>query len=65
MKGLLTVSEAAKELNISARRVHALISAGRLPAEKLGSYYVIQRNDLELVRERSVGRPKKDATKAI
>jgi len=59
MKDLLTVSEAAKELKIGVRRVHVLITEGRLPAEKLGSYYVIKRADLDLVRDRPTGRPPK------
>lgn len=61
MEDLLTVAEAAKELNISPRRVHALIDDGRLPAEKLGSYYVIKKADLELVRTRKPGRPPKQS----
>jgi len=63
MKDLLTVSEAAKELNIGVRRVHVLISENRLPAEKFGSYYLIKRADLGLVKERPVGRPKKNKSK--
>lgn len=59
MKDLLTVAEAAKELNIGVRRVHVLITSERLPAEKLGSYYVIKRADLDLVRDRPTGRPPK------
>lgn len=60
MSDLLTVLEAAKELNVSARRVHQLIEEKRLPAEKFGSVYSIKRVDLELVRERKrTGRPKK------
>lgn len=60
MKDLLTVSEAAKELNIGVRRVHVLISEKRLPAEKFGSYYLIKRVDLDLVKDRPIGRPKKE-----
>lgn len=59
MKDLLTVSEAAAELKIGVRRVHVLISEKRLPAEKLGAYYVIKRKDLELVKDRPNGRPSK------
>ena len=58
MKDLLTVAETAEELKISVRRVHQLIEEKRLPAEKLGSYYVIKRTDLILVEERKrTGRP--------
>ena len=64
MRDLLTVSETARELNISARRVHQLIEGKRLPAEKLGAYYVIKRADLALVKDRPTGRPpKKEKTK--
>ena len=59
MKDLLTVAETAKELNVGVRRVHDLIKAGRLPAEKLGSFFVIKRADLELVKDRPTGRPPK------
>jgi excisionase family DNA binding protein len=59
MSDLLSVTEAAKELGISGRRVHALISDGRLPAEKIGSQYVIKKADLEKVKKRPVGRPPK------
>ena len=59
MKDLLTVSEAANELGLSPRRVHDFINEGRLPAEKFGSYYLIKRADLELVKNRTTGRPKK------
>lgn len=59
MKDLLTILEAAQELNLSRRRVQTLISDGRLPAEKLGNQYVIKRKDLKLVENRTVGRPPK------
>lgn len=59
MDNLLTVSEAAKELNVSARRIHQFIEDKRLPAEKLGSYYVIKRVDLDSIRDRQTGRPPK------
>ena len=63
MEDLLTVSEAAKELEVSPRRVHQLIEEKRLPANKLGSYYVIKRADLSLVSERKrTGRPPKIKT---
>jgi excisionase family DNA binding protein len=58
---LLTVQDVAKELEISVWRVHQLIKEQRLPAQKLGSQYVIKESDLALVRERKVGRPKKQS----
>lgn len=63
MKDLISVSEAAKELNLSPRRIHDFISEGRLPAEKFGAYYLIKRVDLDLVKDRPVGRPKKEKDK--
>ena len=60
MSDLLSVTDAAKELEISGRRVQALITSGRLLAEKIGSSYVIKKADLEKVRDRPAGRPKKE-----
>ncbi len=60
MSDLLSVSEVAKELNLSPRRVHDFIKAGRLPAEKIGAYYVIKRTDLKMVEGRINGRPAKE-----
>jgi excisionase family DNA binding protein len=54
---MLSVVQAAAELGITRRRVNALIVAGRLPAEKVGSYYVIRRADLAKVKDRRPGRP--------
>ena len=59
---LLSVQEAAEKLGISVWRVHQLIQAERLPAQKLGSQYVIKEKDLELVRNRKAGRPPKAKT---
>jgi excisionase family DNA binding protein len=56
---LLTTKDAAERLGISVRRVHALIEAGRLPAQKLGRDYVIKEKDLRLVEDRKPGRPRK------
>jgi excisionase family DNA binding protein len=56
----LTTKEAADELGISLRQVQTLIQRGKLPATKFGRDYTISTNDLELVRERPKGRPRKD-----
>ena len=56
---LLSVLEAATKLNISRWRINQLISNGRLPAQKVGRAYVIKETDLELVKERTPGRPPK------
>lgn len=57
MNDLLTIQQASVELGISRSRVHALIAAGRLPATKVGSYWLIERGALEAVRVRKPGRP--------
>lgn len=59
---LLSTSEAAAALGVSERRIRGLITDGRLPAEKIGRDYVIKEVDLELVRERKPGRPRKSPT---
>ena len=58
MAKLLTTTEVAEELFISKRRVQALIKAGRLPAKKLGRDWLIKKADLDLVADRSPGRPR-------
>jgi excisionase family DNA binding protein len=59
----LTTKEAAQKLGITPRRVVALVTAGRLPAQKFGRDYMIKEADLKLVEDRRVGRPKKEAQK--
>jgi excisionase family DNA binding protein len=53
----LTTKEAAEKLGITPRRVVALVTAGRLPAQKFGRDYMIRETDLKLVEDRKVGRP--------
>lgn len=60
---LLTTQEAADKLGVHRSRIHALIQAGRLPAEKFGNVYMIRESDLSLVAERKPGRPSKKASK--
>jgi excisionase family DNA binding protein len=60
MKNLISSKEAAEKLGLSLRRVQALITSGRLPAQKIGNSYVVNEKDLELVRERTPGRPSND-----
>jgi excisionase family DNA binding protein len=59
MKDLISSKEAAEKLGLSLRRVQALITSGRLPAQKIGNSYVVNEKDLELVKERKSGRPAK------
>jgi excisionase family DNA binding protein len=56
---LLTTNDVAERLGVTVPRVHALIRAGRLPAEKMGRDYFIEESDLRLVADRPVGRPPK------
>lgn len=54
---LLTVTQTAERLNVSTRRVRALIAAGRLPAEKIGRDWLIKESSLSLVADRKTGPP--------
>ncbi len=56
---LLSVKESAEILGVNRQRIQALISQGRLPAQKIGNSYVIKESDLELVKDRKTGRPSK------
>ncbi len=56
---LLSVKESAELLGVNRQRVQVLITEGRLPAQKIGNSYVVKESDLELVKERKTGRPKK------
>src|SRR5579872_4855024 len=57
----LNTHQAADALQVTHKQISALIRAGRLPASKLGRDWAIAVDDLELVRERPKGRPRKDA----
>ena len=56
---LISTKEASKKLGVSVLRVQQLIWAKRLPAYRIGRDYVIKETDLQLVKERKNGRPKK------
>jgi len=60
MKGYLTTQEAAKKLDVSVRRIVALINSGNLPSSRIGRSHVIKETDLELVKDRRPGRPPKE-----
>lgn len=62
---MLTTSEAAERLNVSMRRVRALIEAGRLPSKQFGRDHLIKESDLGLVAERKPGRPAKQTEKNL
>ena len=59
MENILTTTQAAERLGISSRRVAALITAGKLPANQFGGSWMIREADLALVADRKPGRPKK------
>jgi len=56
---IITTTEAAKRLGVTPTRVRALIEAKRLKAFKYGREWLIDPKDLEAVKVRKVGRPKK------
>ena len=62
-KDLLTTVDAAAIIGVSRRRVLALITEGRLPAEKVGFQYLIKRKDLAKVKDRKPGRPRTKGAK--
>jgi excisionase family DNA binding protein len=61
---MLTTSEVAERLNVSVRRVRALIEAGRLPSKQFGRDHLIKESDLKLVADRRPGRPFKQSVKS-
>jgi excisionase family DNA binding protein len=56
---LISVKEAATLLKISDSRVRQLILSKRLPAQKIGNSWAIQKNDIKLFSIRKTGRPAK------
>jgi excisionase family DNA binding protein len=60
---LLTTREVAERLNISMRRVRALIESGNLPSTQYGRDHLISEADLKLVKDRKPGRPSKEKSK--
>jgi excisionase family DNA binding protein len=57
---MLTTRQAAAELHITVRRVQAMIRAGRLTAHKVGRDWLINASEIDRVRIRTNGRPKKN-----
>lgn len=62
-KDLLTTREVAERLNITLRRVRALIEAGKLPSQQYGRDHLIKESDIKLVQNRKPGRPSKEDSK--
>jgi excisionase family DNA binding protein len=56
---IIGTTEAAKRLGVTVSRVHKMIAAKRLKATKLGNVWLIDPKDLEAVKDRKVGRPRK------
>jgi len=59
MDDLLTAQQAGKILGVNASRVRQFILEGRLPACKFANAWMIKARDLEKVKDRKPGRPKK------
>jgi len=57
--GYITTTQAAALLGLTRMRIQVLIKSGRLPAEKIGKIWLIKESDLELIRVRKPGRPRK------
>jgi excisionase family DNA binding protein len=57
---LLTTIQVAKTLGLHRSRVHQLIKAGRLPAEKNGRDWFVTKEDLDNFKLLPPGRPKKE-----
>ena len=56
---IIGTAEAAKRLNVTVSRVLKMIAAKRLKATKLGNVWLIDPKDLDAVKDRKVGRPRK------
>jgi excisionase family DNA binding protein len=61
MNKFLTTKETAERLEVSVRRVQAMITDGKLKAEKIGRDYLIEEKQLATVQTYGkAGRPKKE-----
>lgn len=58
IEGYLTTKEVAEKLGVTVGRVRQMIADGQLPSQKIGRDNFIKESDLELVKDRQVGRPK-------
>ncbi len=59
MSNFLNTKEAAEKLDVSVRRVQALIKKNQLKAEKVGRDYIIREKDLQNIKAGKAGRPRK------
>ncbi len=62
---IINTAEAAKRLGVTQNRVRALIEAKRLKATKVGNVWLIDPKDLDAVKVRKVGRPRKARKKHL
>jgi excisionase family DNA binding protein len=56
---IIGTAEAARRMGVTQNRVRALIDARRLKATKIGNAWLIDPKDLEAVKKRKPGRPRK------
>jgi excisionase family DNA binding protein len=56
---IIGTAEAAKRLGVTVSRVLKMIRAKRLKATKFGNVWMIDPKDLDAVKDRKVGRPRK------
>ena len=56
---IIGTAEAARRLNVTQSRVRAMIDSARLKAIKVGRDWLIDPKDLDAVKDRKVGRPRK------
>ena len=56
---IISTAEAAKRLGVTQSRVQKMIAAKRLKATKVGNLWLIDPKDLDAVKDRKVGRPRK------
>jgi excisionase family DNA binding protein len=61
---MLTLTEAAAELGISAATLRHQVQGGRLAARLFGKTYVISRVELERYRATSLGKPGRPSRRA-
>lgn len=60
MENIISTRQAAKILQVSDRRIRALIESGKLKATKVNNFmWIINERDLDKVKDRRSGRPRK------
>ncbi len=58
---LLTIPQAANELDLSRQRVWLLVTQGRIKAQRTGQLWLIPRREIEKFERQMSGRPRKPA----